>query len=242
MTNIVYDALSRNLRLGRTTPSGWQNLIPVCCSHRGHYVRPNERRTRAGIKWDADGVVYNCHNCQFVAKWSEGYLLSRNMERLLEWSGMSSDEIRDLKFLVAQERYYAQYGRPVLYPDGLKTVQAWIDENSTDMRLLKIAEFLLNAEPPEDLNKFWWTPDDNGCAMDGYIVQLMGNPDQPRGWAAFPYLDPSQPYRTHEGVEPDTEDEIPAETLAEMERLMSEHPNGSDEPMTLKPLPGQEQS
>ncbi|MBT0671285.1 hypothetical protein HT136_23215 [Novosphingobium profundi] len=212
-SNLVHEAL-RNLTNARPNNSGWSSFNAPCCQHRGH---SRDTRKRGGFKLDGETVIYNCFNCQMKAGWTPGDWLSGNMEKVLSWAGMSADALRDLKFNVGMVKHRMEHGSAVLLPDGLQSVMTWVEAGEHDPRLIGIATFLQSFDPPYDLRQFYWTPDDNGIALDTYVVALMGDMDAPKGWTAFPCLDPEQPHRTHKGVTPEPEDEEP--TQDEIDKL-----------------------
>lgn len=223
--NLVYDALMTALGHPRRSPSGWHSFNAICCPHQGAH-RPDTKK-RGGLKLDGPTVIYHCHNCSFRTGWSEGSFLGSKVKDLLSWAGLSSDQLRDLEFRAGLTRYQAQNGVRVTLPEGLKSVQDWIDEDCADLRLVEIAQFLLDFEPPRDLKDAYWTPDDNDMGLSNYIILIKGDLSWPTGWVGWPYLDNRFPGRTHLGVD-DEDCDIPPETLAKMERLMREHPDGTD--------------
>jgi hypothetical protein len=79
----------------KSSPSGWTSFNAPCCHHRGH---KQDTRKRAGIRFDGDGIVYNCFNCKFSTGWLPGSPFGEKMKSLSRWLGASDDDIRDLVF------------------------------------------------------------------------------------------------------------------------------------------------
>jgi len=79
----------------KTSPSGWLSFNAPCCHHRGH--KPDTRK-RAGVRFDNNGIVYNCFNCKFSTGWQPGSSLGEKMKSLIRWMGASEDTIKDMIF------------------------------------------------------------------------------------------------------------------------------------------------
>jgi len=79
----------------KSSPSGWTSFNAPCCQHRGH--SPDTRK-RAGIRFDGNGVVYNCFNCKFTTGWQPGSNIGEKMKTLCRWLGASEDTIKELVF------------------------------------------------------------------------------------------------------------------------------------------------
>jgi len=80
----------------RSTPSGWHVFNAVCCHHRGHNA---DKRQRAGLKFsDSNNWSYHCFNCGYKCGVQIGKTFSRNTRQLLEWCGLTSEEIEKLSF------------------------------------------------------------------------------------------------------------------------------------------------
>jgi hypothetical protein len=198
MGNFIYDAVQARYGF-RTTPSGWANLNAPCCQHRGQ--APTRRKDkRAGFKLDGDTFVYNCFNCAFAIKHTAGNLLTAKLRDLLGWMGFTTTDIGKLDHKALAAKMRAEGRVSVILPDGLKSIMDWLEEHCTDLRVLQIANFLLEAEA--DHTAYYWTPDDNGIHLSQYIVTLYGDLNHATGWDAWPYLDQELPYRTHNGIEP----------------------------------------
>ena len=79
----------------KSSPSGWTSFNAPCCQHRGH--SPDTRK-RAGIRFDGNGIVYNCFNCKFTTGWQPGSTIGEKMKTLCRWLGSSEDTIKELVF------------------------------------------------------------------------------------------------------------------------------------------------
>ena len=79
----------------KSSPSGWTSFNAPCCQHRGH--SPDTRK-RAGIRFDGNGVIYNCFNCKFTTGWQPGSAIGEKMKTLCRWLGASEDTIKELVF------------------------------------------------------------------------------------------------------------------------------------------------
>lgn len=87
----------------RHAPSGWHSFNALCCHHRGH---KRDTRGRAGVIYTDELVWnYNCFNCQFRCGFQPGKSLTKNTRMLLEWCGLSQDEIDRINLVsMAMER------------------------------------------------------------------------------------------------------------------------------------------
>jgi hypothetical protein len=79
----------------KSSPSGWTSFNAPCCSHRGH--KPDTRK-RAGVRFDGNGIIYNCFNCKFSTGWQPGSPFGEKMKTLLRWMGASEDTVKEIIF------------------------------------------------------------------------------------------------------------------------------------------------
>ena len=77
----------------KNTPSGWIKFNAVCCEHNG---QTKDRRSRAGLIVNSEGVSYHCFNCGFKSSYQEGRHLTRKMRQLLGWLGVPDDLVSKL--------------------------------------------------------------------------------------------------------------------------------------------------
>jgi Toprim-like len=92
----MFDILSLIPSKKRKTSNGWYAFNGICCSHRGHNP---DKRHRAGLIF-TEGVnwSYHCFNCQFKCGFSVGKKFTSNLRSLLEWCGLTTEEIDRLSF------------------------------------------------------------------------------------------------------------------------------------------------
>lgn len=75
----------------KITGKGWYSFNAVCCHHRGHKA---DRRSRGGIKMVTDSEwTYHCFNCNYSAHYKLGQKLSRKTKSLLQYLGLSAEDI-----------------------------------------------------------------------------------------------------------------------------------------------------
>jgi len=87
----MLDILLRIPGKKKRTSGGWTSFNAVCCHHNGE--KP-DRRQRGGIIKQANGsFTYNCFNCGYRATYVPGRSLGHKLRKLLEWTGMSKEEI-----------------------------------------------------------------------------------------------------------------------------------------------------
>ena len=84
----------------KTTTSGWISGNCVACQHNGHNP---DTRGRGGMKCEADNISFHCFNCGFTANWKSGRRINLKMRRLMEWMGMSDDEIRRISLFALSQ-------------------------------------------------------------------------------------------------------------------------------------------
>ncbi len=79
----------------KSSPSGWTSFNAPCCQHRGH--SPDTRK-RGGLRFDGNGIVYNCFNCKFTTGWQPGSPFGEKIKSLSRWMGASEDDIKTMVF------------------------------------------------------------------------------------------------------------------------------------------------
>lgn len=89
----MIDVLSYIPGKRKQTASGWVSFNAPCCVHRGD---SQDRRSRGGLKNNADGWSYHCFNCGFTASFKLGRSLSFKARSLLKWLNVDSQEIEQL--------------------------------------------------------------------------------------------------------------------------------------------------
>lgn len=117
----------------KASPSGWTSFNAPCCQHRGH--KPDTRK-RAGIRFDGNGIVYNCFNCKFTTGWQPGSPFGEKMKTLSRWLGAGEDTIKELVFEALKtenEEYKQQDHKPNIIfenkelPEESKPLLDWVN-------------------------------------------------------------------------------------------------------------------
>ncbi len=149
------------------SPSGWTSFNAPCCGHRGH--SPDTRK-RGGIRFDGDGVVYNCFNCKFSTGWQPGSPFGEKMKTLARWLGAGEDTIKELVFEALKtegEEYKPSKHQPQIeftdkeLPEGAMPLLEWVNSEywkdiSLDIEPV-IAYIVSRGHDPFDGN-FYWSP------------------------------------------------------------------------------------
>ena len=151
----------------KSSPSGWTSFNAPCCQHRGH--SPDTRK-RAGIRFDGNGVVYNCFNCKFSTGWQPGSSIGEKMKTLCRWLGASEDTIKELVFEAMKtegDDYRPDHQEIKLeftdkeLPEGAMPLLEWVNSKywkdiSLEVELV-IAYVVSRGYDPFDSN-FYWSP------------------------------------------------------------------------------------
>ena len=151
----------------KSSPSGWTSFNAPCCQHRGH--SPDTRK-RAGIRFDGNGIVYNCFNCKFSTGWQPGSLIGEKMKTLCRWLGGSEDTIKELVFEAMRtegDEYKPEHHEIKLeftdkeLPEGAMPLLEWVNSKywkdiSLEVELV-IAYVVSRGYDPFDSN-FYWSP------------------------------------------------------------------------------------
>lgn len=150
----------------KTSPSGWLSFNAPCCNHRGH--KPDTRK-RAGVRFDGEGIVYNCFNCKFSTGWQPGSPFGEKMKSLCNWLGANDDDIKELVF-ESLKTEAADY-RPEAYqpkiefadkelPEGAMPLSEWatLDREEINAFLIPIFDYLLSRGFDPSIDDFYWSP------------------------------------------------------------------------------------
>ena len=149
----------------KSSPSGWTSFNAPCCQHRGH--SPDTRK-RAGIRFDGNGIVYNCFNCKFTTGWQPGSSIGEKMKTLCRWLGSSEDTIKELVFEALKtegDDYRPEHQEIKLeftdkeLPEGAMPLLEWVNSKywkdiSLEVELV-IAYVVSRGYDPFDGNFFW---------------------------------------------------------------------------------------
>lgn len=151
----------------KNSPSGWTSFNAPCCQHRGH--SPDTRK-RAGIRFDGNGIVYNCFNCKYSTGWQPGSPFGEKMKTLSRWLGADDDFIKELSFEALKtegEEYQPEEYQPKIefadkeLPEGAMPLLDWVNsEYWKDISLEVepiIAYVVSRGYDPFDGN-FYWSP------------------------------------------------------------------------------------
>ena len=148
------------------SPSGWTSFNAPCCQHRGH---KSDTRKRAGVRFDGNGIVYNCFNCKFTTGWQPGSPFGEKIKSLCRWLGASEDDIKDLIFESLKTEgadYRPEQHQPTIefedkeLPEGAMPLSEWanIGGEEVDRFLLPVFDYLVGRGfDPLDEN-FYWSP------------------------------------------------------------------------------------
>lgn len=153
------------------SPSGWTSFNAPCCQHRGH--SPDTRK-RAGIRFDGNGIVYNCFNCKFTTGWQPGSPFGEKMKSLSRWLGANDDDIKTMVFEAMKtesEEHVATEYQPKLefedkpLPEHAMSLMDWsgIIEGEIEEKLgpqfVEVLRYLMHRgyDNPFD-HDFYWSP------------------------------------------------------------------------------------
>lgn len=151
----------------KTSPSGWLSFNAPCCQHRGH--KPDNRK-RAGIRFDGEGIVYNCFNCKFSTGWQPGAPFGEKLKSLCRWLGATEDEIKELIFeslkTEASDYNPEKYQSKIFFedkdlPEGSMCLKDWVESGfwkDIEETLEPVIEYVAQRGfDPFDGN-FYWSP------------------------------------------------------------------------------------
>jgi len=164
----------------KASPSGWTSFNAPCCQHRGH--KPDTRK-RAGVRFDGNGIVYNCFNCKFSTGWQPGSPFGEKMKTLTRWMGAGEDTIKEMVFEALKtegDEYQPEEYQPKIefedkeLPEGSMPLSEWAVlmegelEQTVGQEYQKVLEYLIGRgyENPFDYD-FYWTP------TAGYIDRVI---------------------------------------------------------------------
>jgi len=148
------------------SPSGWTSFNAPCCHHRGH--KPDTRK-RAGVRFDGNGIVYNCFNCKFTTGWQPGSPFGEKMKNLCKWLGASDDAIKELIFEALksegedyqpQQIFVTNFTEKDL-PEGALPLAEWLDASlniDEEQQLIKAVEYVVNRGFDPLSKNFYWSP------------------------------------------------------------------------------------
>lgn len=151
----------------KSSPSGWTSFNAPCCQHRGH--KPDTRK-RAGIRFDGDGIVYNCFNCKFSTGWQPGSPFGEKMKTLARWMSAGEDTIKELVFEALKtegDEYKPEQHQPKIeftdkeLPEGSMSLLDWVNSEyfkDISLELEAVISYVVSrGHDPFDGN-FYWSP------------------------------------------------------------------------------------
>lgn len=151
----------------KSSPSGWTSFNAPCCQHRGH--SPDTRK-RAGIRFDGNGIVYNCFNCKFSTGWQPGSSIGEKMKTLCRWLGSNEDTIKELVFEAmktegddyrpSQQEIKLEFTDKEL-PEGAMSITEWV--NSAHLpdiseEIGPVIDYVYSRGMDPLTNDFYWSP------------------------------------------------------------------------------------
>ena len=149
----------------KSSPSGWTSFNAPCCQHRGH--KPDTRK-RAGIRFDGNGIVYNCFNCKFSTGWQPGSPFGEKMKTLARWMSAGEDLIKELVFEALKtegEEYHPEQQQPKIEftdkerPEGAMSLLDWVNSDyfkDISQELEPVISYIVSrGHDPFDGNFFW---------------------------------------------------------------------------------------
>ena len=151
----------------KSSPSGWTSFNAPCCQHRGH--KPDTRK-RAGIRFDGNGIIYNCFNCKFSTGWQPGSPFGEKMKTLSRWMGAGDDLIKEMVFEALKtegEEYHHEEYQPKIeftdkeLPEGSMLLLDWVNSEywkDISPEVEPVISYIVNrGYDPFDGN-FYWSP------------------------------------------------------------------------------------
>ncbi len=162
------------------SPSGWTSFNAPCCQHRGH--SPDTRK-RGGIRFDGNGIVYNCFNCKFSTGWQPGSPFGEKMKSLSRWMGAGEDIIKEMVFEALKtesDEYQSETYQPKIefeekpLPEHSMSLKEWSEiiegeiEEQLGPQFIEVLRYLMDRgyDIPFD-HDFYWSP------TPGYIDRVI---------------------------------------------------------------------
>jgi len=151
----------------KSSPSGWTSFNAPCCQHRGH---SQDTRKRAGVRFDGNGVVYNCFNCKFTTGWQPGSPLGEKMKTLLRWMGASDNLIKEMVFEALKtegDGYHQEESQSNIQfsdkelPKGALPLTEWLDANldvENEIQLANVVQYVVDRGHDPVNGDFYWSP------------------------------------------------------------------------------------
>lgn len=171
----IYNILPRTKRRG-----DWYCFSCPSCMRFGE-KRPDQK-SRGGIRFDGDGIVYNCFNCKMTWGWTAGNHMSRKMKMFLEDMGLSPQQMMEVNSLIeeyldtsVEKKEPAKLRIIRDIPDNYKSIKESLKNGECSKNFCKILNYINNRNPKllewEDL--MWCDDQENfliPCYEYGRIV------------------------------------------------------------------------
>lgn len=149
------------------SPSGWTSFNAPCCQHRGHKA---DTRKRGGIRFDGDGIVYNCFNCKFSTGWQPGSPFGEKMKTLARWLGANEDDVKEMVFEAlkteAPEYVHEVHETRIEFenkelPEGAMSINEWVNtaylpDISEDIG--PVIDYVYSRGMDPLTENFYWSP------------------------------------------------------------------------------------
>ena len=151
----------------KSSPSGWTSFNAPCCQHRGH--SPDTRK-RAGIRFDGNGIVYNCFNCKFTTGWQPGSSIGEKMKTLCRWLGANEDTIKELVFEAMRtegDDYRPEHQEIKLeftdkeLPEGAMPLLDWVNSEywkDISLEVEPVISYVVSRKYDPFDGNFYWSP------------------------------------------------------------------------------------
>jgi hypothetical protein len=192
----------------KTSPSGWLSFNAPCCHHRGH--KPDTRK-RAGIRFDGEGIVYNCFNCKFSTGWQPGLPFGEKIKTLSRWLGAGEDIINEMIFesLKTDRPIHKEDQRLILdfvdkhLPENSMLLKDWADllslpaEDELKQKFIDVIGYIENRGFDPFDHDFYWCPepgyDDRVIVPFLWQGRIVGNTARKITDGKTKYLSDQQP-------------------------------------------------
>lgn len=193
--SLIHDIIAEHLPIKRKkTALGWQNFNAVCCHHRGHR---QDVRSRGNFLFVSDGTIaYNCWNCGFKAIFDNMHI-SRPFESLMEWLGISHDDINRVKLDLLHNKLdgvsntvllpnfqFSTDFKEVSLPDGAIPFESVIEDDEIPEQFVKVMEYV-NSRGEAILNgwDYYWSASDKWDLNNRVIIPFYQR-NKIVGWTA----------------------------------------------------------
>lgn len=150
----------------KSSPSGWLSFNAPCCHRRGH--SPDTRK-RGGIRFDGNGIVYNCFNCKFSTGWQPGSPFGEKIKSLARWLGAGEDDIKTMVFEAlkteAEDYEPLEYQPQIEFeekelPEAAMPISKWLEmyDDMTSVFLNPVVEYVSDRGFDPLSEDFYWSP------------------------------------------------------------------------------------